>query len=129
MHEECLTGLSAWKAATFPTPLAWGATFDPELVERDGGRDRRGRCGRSASTRDWRPVLDVIRDPRWGRVEECIAEDPYLVGTIGTAYVRGLQSAGVHATLKHFVGYSASRAGRNFAPGARRPARGRRRRC
>ena len=62
------------------------------------------------------PVLDVIRDPRWGRVEECIAEDPYVVGVIGTSYVRGLQSAGVHATLKHFVGYSASQAGRNFAP-------------
>jgi len=62
------------------------------------------------------PVLDVIRDPRWGRVEECIAEDPYLVGEVGTAYVKGVQSAGVHATLKHFVGYSASRAGRTFAP-------------
>ncbi len=62
------------------------------------------------------PVLDVIRDPRWGRVEECISEDPYLVGTIGTSYVRGVQSAGVHATLKHFVGYSAGQAGRNFAP-------------
>ena len=62
------------------------------------------------------PVLDVVRDPRWGRVEECISEDPYLVGTLGTAYVRGLQAAGVIATLKHFVGYSASQAGRNFAP-------------
>jgi beta-glucosidase len=62
------------------------------------------------------PVLDVIRDPRWGRVDECIAEDPYVVGTVGTSYVRGLQSAGVHATLKHFVGYSGSRAGRNHAP-------------
>lgn len=62
------------------------------------------------------PVLDVIRDPRWGRVDECISEDPYVVGTIGTAYVRGLQSAGVDATLKHFVGYSASQAGRNHAP-------------
>src|SRR5690348_9783779 len=115
VHEECLTGLSAWKAATFPTPLAWGASFDPELVERMGALI-------GASMRDLgvhqglAPVLDVIRDPRWGRVEECIAEDPYLVGTIGTAYVRGLQAQGVHATLKHFVGYSASRAGRNFAP-------------
>jgi len=53
---------------------------------------------------------------RWGRVEECISEDPYMVGEIGTAYVKGVQSAGVHATLKHFVGYSASRAGRNFGP-------------
>ena len=62
------------------------------------------------------PVLDVVRDVRWGRVDECIGEDPYLVGTLGTSYVRGLQSAGVLATLKHFVGYSASRAGRNLAP-------------
>ena len=56
------------------------------------------------------PVLDVVRDLRWGRTEETIGEDPYLVGTIGSAYVRGLESAGVVATLKHFVGYSASRA-------------------
>jgi beta-xylosidase len=62
------------------------------------------------------PVLDVARDLRWGRVEETIGEDPYLVGTIGTAYVQGLESAGVVSTLKHFVGYSASRAGRNLAP-------------
>ena len=62
------------------------------------------------------PVLDVVRDPRWGRVDECIGEDPYLVGTVGTSYVRGLQGAGVHATLKHFVAYSGSQAGRNHAP-------------
>ncbi|GMA86988.1 hypothetical protein GCM10025868_22380 [Angustibacter aerolatus] len=62
------------------------------------------------------PVLDVVRDARWGRVEETAGEDPYLVGTITTAYVEGLQSAGVVATLKHLVGYSASRAGRNLAP-------------
>jgi beta-glucosidase-like glycosyl hydrolase len=115
VHEECLTGLAAWTAATFPTPLAWGASFDPALVEEMGALI-------GASMRDLgihqglAPVLDVIRDPRWGRVEECISEDPYLVGTVGTSYVRGLQSAGVHATLKHFVGYSASQAGRNFAP-------------
>ncbi|MEN0086660.1 MAG: glycoside hydrolase family 3 N-terminal domain-containing protein [Leifsonia sp.] len=115
VHEECLTGLAAWKAATFPTPLAWGASFDPELVE-----EMAGLIG--ASMRELgihqglAPVLDVIRDPRWGRVDECIAEDPYVVGTLGTAYVRGLQAAGVHATLKHFVGYSASQAGRNHAP-------------
>ena len=50
-------------------------------------------CARSASTRDSRPVLDVTRDPRWGRTEETIGEDPYLVGTLGTAYVRGLESS------------------------------------
>jgi beta-xylosidase len=62
------------------------------------------------------PVLDVVRDARWGRVEETMGEDPYLVGTLGTAYVQGLESAGIVATLKHFAGYSASRAGRNLAP-------------
>ncbi|MEV8214320.1 glycoside hydrolase family 3 N-terminal domain-containing protein [Leifsonia sp. NPDC077715] len=115
VHEECLTGLAAWKAATFPTPLAWGASFDPELVE-----EMAGLIGLSMRElgihQGLAPVLDVIRDPRWGRVDECIAEDPYVVGTLGTAYVRGLQGAGVHATLKHFVGYSASQAGRNHAP-------------
>lgn len=115
VHEECLTGLAAWKAATFPTPLAWGASFDPELVEEMGRL-----IGESMKDlgihQGLAPVLDVVRDPRWGRVDECIAEDPYLVGTVGTSYVRGLQDAGVHATLKHFVGYSGSKAGRNHAP-------------
>lgn len=115
VHEECLTGLAAWGAATFPTPLAWGAAFDPELVEAMAAAI--GRSMRELGVHQGlAPVLDVVRDPRWGRVEECISEDPYLVGTIGTSYVRGLQSAGVHATVKHFVGYSASQAGRNFAP-------------
>ncbi|KJQ53945.1 beta-glucosidase family protein [Microbacterium sp. SA39] len=115
VHEECLTGLAAWKAATFPTPLAWGASFDPALVEEVGAAI--GESMRALGIHQGlAPVLDVIRDPRWGRVDECIAEDPLVVGTIGTAYVRGLQSTGVHATLKHFVGYSASRAGRNHAP-------------
>ncbi|MFJ4222458.1 glycoside hydrolase family 3 N-terminal domain-containing protein [Curtobacterium luteum] len=115
VHEECLTGLAAWKAATFPTPLAWGAAFDPDLVEQVGTAigDSMRRLGVHQGLA---PVLDVIRDPRWGRVDECIGEDPYLVGTVGTAYVRGLQSAGVDATLKHFLGYSASQAGRNHAP-------------
>ncbi|TFW73944.1 glycoside hydrolase family 3 protein, partial [Escherichia coli] len=62
------------------------------------------------------PVLDVVRDYRWGRVEETMGEDPYVVSTLGAAYIEGLQSAGVIATLKHFAGYSASRAGRNHAP-------------
>jgi beta-glucosidase len=115
VHEECLTGLAAWKAATFPTPLAWGASFNPELVQ-EMGRLIGGSMRALGIHQGLAPVLDVIRDPRWGRVDECIAEDPYVVGTIGTAYVRGLQEAGVHATLKHFVGYSASQAGRNHAP-------------
>ncbi|WP_442928290.1 beta-glucosidase family protein [Microbacterium sp. MMO-56] len=115
VHEESLTGLAAWKAATFPTPLAWGAAFDPESVERMG-RLIGESMQRLGVHQTLAPVLDVIRDPRWGRVDECIAEDPYVVGTIATAYVQGVQAAGVHATLKHFVGYSASQAGRNHAP-------------
>jgi beta-glucosidase len=115
VHEEVLTGLAAWQATIYPAPLSWGASFDPELVERMGaqiGRTMR----RLGIQQGLAPVLDVVRDLRWGRVEETIGEDPQLVGTIGAAYVRGLESAGVVATLKHFVGYSASRAGRNLAP-------------
>jgi beta-xylosidase len=114
-HEECLAGFTAWQATIYPVPLAWGASFDPELVERIATRIGAG-MHELGVHQGLAPVLDVIRDPRWGRVEETIAEDPYLVATVATAYVRGLQSAGVIATLKHFVGYSASRAGRNFGP-------------
>ena len=114
-HEECLTGFAAWSATIFPTPLAWGASFDPALVLAMAGAI--GRTMHDVGVHQGlAPVLDVTCDARWGRTEETIGEDPYLVGTIGTAYVTGLQSAGVHATLKHFGGYSASRAGRNMAP-------------
>ncbi|QYX78005.1 beta-xylosidase/alpha-l-arabinosidase [Streptomyces akebiae] len=114
-HEECLAGFTAWRATAYPVPLAWGATFDPPLVEemaRHIGRD----LASVGIHQGLSPVLDVVRDPRWGRVEETIGEDPYLVGTIGTAYVRGLESAGIVATLKHFAGYAASVGARNHAP-------------
>ncbi|MFC7329711.1 glycoside hydrolase family 3 protein [Marinactinospora rubrisoli] len=114
-HEECLSGFTAWTATVYPTPLAWGAAFDPELVEEMAAAI--GASMRAVGVHQGlAPVLDVTRDPRWGRTEETIGEDPYLVATVGTAYVRGLQSAGVAATLKHFVGYSASRGARNLAP-------------
>jgi len=113
--EECLTGLTAWRATTFPAPLCWGASFHPELVGEVGAAI--GESMRSLGVHQGDgPVLDVVRDARWGRVEECISEDPYVVGSMATAYVRGMQSAGVLGTLKHFAGYSASRAGRNLAP-------------
>lgn len=114
-HEECLVGFMTWGATVYPTPLAWGATFDPTLIERMASQIGTA-MRRLGIHQGLAPVLDVTRDPRWGRTEETIGEDPYLVATIGTAYVRGLQSAGIIATLKHFVGYSASRAGRNFGP-------------
>jgi len=114
-HEECLSGFMTWGATIYPTPLAWGATFDPALVESMSAQI--GTVMRRVGVHQGlAPVLDVTRDYRWGRVEETIGEDPYLVGTIGTAYVRGLESSGIVATLKHFVGYSASRSGRNFGP-------------
>ncbi|TWD82638.1 beta-glucosidase [Kribbella amoyensis] len=115
VHEECLTGFTTYGATVYPTALAWGATFDPGLVERMAaaiGRD----LAAAGVHQGLSPVLDVVRDYRWGRVEETMGEDPYLVGQLGSAYVRGLQSTGVIATLKHFAGYSASRAGRNHGP-------------
>ncbi|GAA2205350.1 glycoside hydrolase family 3 N-terminal domain-containing protein [Nonomuraea monospora] len=114
-HEECLTGFATYGATAYPTPLAWAATFDPGLIERMAaaiGADLRA----AGVHQGLSPVLDVVRDYRWGRVEETLGEDPYLVGQLGAAYVRGLESAGVIATLKHFAGYAASRAGRNQAP-------------
>ncbi|MGN9912148.1 glycoside hydrolase family 3 N-terminal domain-containing protein [Phytohabitans sp. LJ34] len=115
VHEECLTGFATWRATAYPTPLSWGAAFDPDLVEEMAGHI--GRSMRAAGVHQGlAPVVDVTRDYRWGRTEETIGEDPYLVGTIGAAYVRGLEKAGVVATLKHFAGYSASRGGRNHGP-------------
>ncbi|MQM25624.1 beta-xylosidase/alpha-l-arabinosidase [Glycomyces albidus] len=115
VHEECLAGLAAWGATAYPVPTSWGASFDPDLVEEMSARI--GRSMRAVGVHQGlAPVLDVVRDYRWGRVEESIGEDPYLVGSIGAAYVRGLESTGVVATLKHFAGYSGSRAGRNHAP-------------
>jgi len=115
VHEECLTGFTTFGATVYPAAIAWGATFDADLVERMAaaiGRD----MAAVGVHQGLSPVLDVVRDYRWGRVEETMGEDPYLVATLGAAYVRGLQSAGVIATLKHFAGYSASRAARNHAP-------------
>ncbi|MEU1513611.1 glycoside hydrolase family 3 N-terminal domain-containing protein [Streptomyces sp. NPDC005811] len=114
-HDECLTGFTAYGATIYPTSLAMAATFDPALIHRVGaaiGAD----MAAAGVHQGLAPVVDVIRDYRWGRCEETYGEDPYLVGAMGEAYVRGLQGAGVYATLKHFAGYSASTGGRNHAP-------------
>lgn len=116
-HEECLSGLMIKGATLFPSSLSFGATFNPDLIEKVGaeiGREARAiGCHQGLA-----PVLDVARDARWGRTEESIGEDPYLTGVIATAYVKGLQGAdrGVLATLKHYAGHSASEGGRNHAP-------------
>ncbi|WP_051732760.1 glycoside hydrolase family 3 N-terminal domain-containing protein [Kitasatospora phosalacinea] len=114
-HEECLTGFTTYGATIYPTSLGMAATFDPDLIGRIGraiGADL-AECGVHQGLA---PVVDVIRDYRWGRCEETYGEDPHLVGEIAEAYVLGVQSQGVIATLKHFAGYSASTGGRNHAP-------------
>ena len=114
-HEECLTGFTTHGATIFPTPLALAATFNPQIAE--AMTSAIGLLmARVGVHQALAPVLDVVRDYRWGRVEETFGEDPYLAGMMGAAYVRGLESSGIVATLKHFAGYSASRAGRNHAP-------------
>jgi len=85
-HEECLTGLAAYGATAFPTPLAWAATFDEALVEqmaRAIGEDMRA----FGVHQGLAPVVDVVKDYRWGRVEETLGEDPYLVAQLGAACV------------------------------------------
>jgi beta-xylosidase len=98
-HEECLAGFAAWGATAYPVPLAWGATFNPELVQRMSRRI--GDDMRSVGVHQGlAPVLDVVRDARWGRVEETIGEDPYLVATIASAYVRGLESSSTSSATR-----------------------------
>lgn len=115
VHEECLTGFAALGATAYPTPLAWAASFDEDLIRRMAaaiGADMRALGIHQGLS----PVLDVVKDYRWGRVEETLGEDPYTVGILGSAYVAGLESAGIIATLKHFAGYAGSRGARNHAP-------------
>jgi beta-glucosidase len=121
-HEECLHGHAATGATSFPQPIALGATFDPDLVERiftTTALETRARGAHQALT----PVVDVARDARWGRVEETYGEDPYLVAQLGVAAVRGFQGDGkfadqtrLVATLKHFAAHGQPESGNNCAP-------------
>ena len=121
-HEECLHGHAARDATSFCQPIGLAATFDPELVEAlytMTALEARLRGAHQALT----PVVDVARDPRWGRVEETFGEDPYLVSRMGVAAVRGFQGdarfkgkSRVIATLKHFAAHGAPESGLNCAP-------------
>src|SRR5208283_5341205 len=121
-HEECLHGHAAVDGTSFPQPIALGATFNPELVEQlftMTALEARSRGAHHALT----PVVDVAREPRWGRVEETYGEDPFLVSRLGIAAVRGFQGDAkfrdkkrVIATLKHFVGHGQPESGMNCAP-------------
>ncbi|MBP2702528.1 glycoside hydrolase family 3 C-terminal domain-containing protein [Microbispora sp. RL4-1S] len=119
VHEEVCSGLMAREGTIFPQAIGVASTWEPELNRRlaDAVREQMRAMG---SHQGLSPVLDVVRDPRWGRTEETYGEDPYLVARMGAAFIRGLQGAslaeGVIATAKHFVGYGASEGGLNWAP-------------
>jgi beta-glucosidase len=121
-HEECLHGHAAVDGTSFPQPIGLAATFDPELVRRlfeMTAGEARARGTHQALT----PVVDVAREPRWGRVEETYGEDPYLVSRMGVAAVQGFQGDAtfkdkkhVIATLKHFAAHGQPESGTNCAP-------------
>ena len=126
LHEEALHGLVAPGATSFPQAIALGATFDPDLVEEVFtvvARQMRARGVQHALA----PVLDLARDPRWGRVEETYGEDPFLVSRMGVSAILGLQghrtaatpidATHVLATGKHFAVHGQPEGGRNAAPG------------
>jgi len=119
VHEESTGGFCHRDATVFPQGVGLAATWDPNLVKQVAGVIRTQMMAVGAR-HALAPVLDIARDPRWGRVEETYGEDPVLSGTIGTAYVQGLQSddlrQGVAATGKHFLGYAMSEGGRNWGP-------------
>ena len=121
-HEECLHGQAGIGSTSFPQPIGLGATFNPELIESlyaMTAEEARVRGTHQALT----PVVDVARDPRWGRVEETFGEDPYLVTQLGIASVRGFQGDAsfrdkkrIIATLKHFAAHGQPESGINCAP-------------
>ncbi|MBD3253797.1 MAG: beta-glucosidase [Candidatus Lokiarchaeota archaeon] len=119
VHEECLCGYTARKATIFPQIIGVASTWEPSLVE-DMTQIISNQMRSVGAHQGLSPVLDIARDPRWGRTEETFGEDPYLVSRMGVAYVKGLQKnslkEGIIATGKHFVGYGLSQGGRNWAP-------------
>ncbi len=118
-HEESCCGALVLGGTMFPQPIGLASTFQPELAEQMARAIRRQLLAIGAR-QALAPVLDLARDPRWGRVEETFGEDPTLAAHFGTAYVRGLQGEdlrqGVMATGKHFIGHSASQGGLNCGP-------------
>lgn len=121
-HEECLHGHAAKDGTSFSQPIGLGATFNPELVERLYAMTA-AEAGLRGAHQALTPVVDVARDPRWGRVEETFGEDPFLVAQLGIAAVRGFQGDAsfkdkrrLIATLKHLVAHGQPESGQNCAP-------------
>ena len=112
-----------WTATSYPQPIGLASTFNPELIETIYtaiAEETRSRGAHQALT----PVVDVAREPRWGRVEETFGEDPYLIAQMGIAAVRGFQGDGTYAdkkhvlaTLKHFAAHGQPESGSNCGPG------------
>ena len=119
IHEEACSGLLTRGANVFPQAIGVGASFEPALAEEMGAIIRSQKMAMGAR-QALAPLLDITRDPRWGRTEETYGEDRYLTAQMGTSYIRGLQSDrledGILATGKHFVGYGMSEGGMNWAP-------------
>ena len=119
VHEEICSGLMSRDSTMFPQAIGLASTWQPELAAAlaDAVRIQMRAMG---AHQGLSPVLDICRDPRWGRTEETFGEDPHLVARMGVSFVSGLQgddlTDGVIATAKHFVGYSASEGGLNWAP-------------
>jgi len=123
-HEEALHGFMATEATSFPQAIALAGSFDTGLVRRVNAviaREARARGVPYVLS----PVVDIARDPRWGRIEETFGEDPYLCGEMGVAAVEGLQGTGkggrlaadkVFATLKHMTGHGQPQSGTNVGP-------------
>lgn len=121
-HEECLHGHAAIGATSFPQPIALGGTFDPTLIESLYAMTAEEAALRGAH-QALTPVVDVARDPRWGRVEETFGEDPFLNTQLGMGAVRGFQGdrtfrgkKNLIATLKHFAAHGQPESGQNCAP-------------
>jgi len=121
-HEEGLHGYAARGATSFPQAIGLASSWDPNLLREVYavvGREIRARGAHLVLS----PVVDVARDPRWGRIEETYGEDPYLVGELGVAAVEGFQGRAlplgegkVFATLKHMTGHGQPESGTNVGP-------------
>jgi beta-glucosidase len=122
LHEEALHGYAAKDATSFPQAIALASSFDPELVQQVfsvAGAEVRARGANMVLA----PVVDVAREPRWGRIEETFGEDPYVCYAIGKAAVRGfsgdvlpLPPTKVLTTLKHLTGHGQPESGTNIGP-------------
>ncbi len=119
VHEESTAGFTARDADQYPQAIGLASTWDPDLIGRMADQIRQQMVAVGAR-QTLAPVVDIARDPRWGRLEETYGEDPYLTGRLGVAYVQGIQGKdvreGVAATAKHFLGYGLSEGGHNHKP-------------